>query len=239
MRWQHPDHGLLGPGEFIPLAERTGLIHPLTRWVLDAALRQAAHWHQDGHRLSVAVNVSTRCLLDLCFPDQVAERLDAWEVPPGSLVLEVTESAVMADPARALDVLGRPHALGVRLAVDDFGTGHSSMAYLQGPAGGRAQGRPQLRRPDGRQLKRRGDRPLHHRPRPQPGPGRGRRGVESEEACRKLEALGCDTAQGYYLGRPMPAAALEHWLERPAGLSPAIRGSRRRPPSSGPAGRRR
>jgi diguanylate cyclase len=131
VRWQHPDHGLLAPGEFIPLAERTGLIHPLTRWVLDAALRQVAAWHRSGHRLSIAVNVSTRCLLDPSFPDEVGERLAAGEVPADCLMLEVTESAVMADPARALDVLGRLHAMGVKLAVDDFGTGYSSMAYLK------------------------------------------------------------------------------------------------------------
>jgi diguanylate cyclase len=131
VRWQHPAHGLLGPGEFIPLAERTGLIHPLTRWVLDAALRQAGQWRRAGHHLSIAVNVSTRSLLDRDFPDQVADRLAAWQVPAGSLVLEVTESAVMADPALALDVLGRLHALGVGLALDDFGIGYSSMAYLK------------------------------------------------------------------------------------------------------------
>ena len=131
VRWQHPEHGLLGPGEFIPLAERTGLIHPLTRWVLDAALRQAGEWRRAGHELSVAVNLSTRSLLDRDFPDQVADRLAAWGVPAGCLMLEVTESAVMADPALALEVLGRLHALGVGLALDDFGTGYSSMAYLK------------------------------------------------------------------------------------------------------------
>jgi EAL domain-containing protein (putative c-di-GMP-specific phosphodiesterase class I) len=131
VRWQHPAHGLLGPGEFIPLAERTGLIHPLTRWVLDAALRQAGQWRRAGHHLSIAVNVSTRSLLDRDLPDQVADRIAAWQVPAGSLVLEVTESAVMADPALALDILGRLHALGVGLALDDFGTSYSSMAYLK------------------------------------------------------------------------------------------------------------
>jgi EAL domain-containing protein (putative c-di-GMP-specific phosphodiesterase class I) len=84
VRWQHPDHGLLGSGEFIPLAERTGLIHPLTRWVLDAALRQAGEWRRAGHELSVAVNVSTRSLLDRDFPDQVADRLAAWGFPPAA-----------------------------------------------------------------------------------------------------------------------------------------------------------
>lgn len=94
-------------------------------------MRQAADWRRQGRRLSVAVNLSTRCLLDPGLPERVAERLAAWRLPAGSLLLEVTESAVMADPARALDVLGRLHALGVGLALDDFGTGYSSMAYLK------------------------------------------------------------------------------------------------------------
>ncbi|HEV3504434.1 MAG TPA: EAL domain-containing protein, partial [Actinomycetes bacterium] len=216
VRWQHPDHGLLGPGEFIPLAERTGLIHPLTRWVLDAALRQAAQWHRDGHHLSVAVNVSTRCLLDPGFPDQVTERLDAGQVPAGSLILEVTESAVMADPARALDVLGRLHALGVRLAVDDFGTGYSSMAYLKAlPVDELKVDRSFV----GHMADSSSDAVIV-RSTIDLGHNLGLRvvaeGVESEEAWQRLEALGCDTAQGYYLGQPMPAADLEHWLEQPA-----------------------
>jgi predicted signal transduction protein with EAL and GGDEF domain len=130
VRWQHPEHGLLAPGELIPLAERTGLIHPMTRWVLDAAApgrRVAARRYEP----SIAVNVSTSSLLDREFPDQVADRLAAWGAPAGCLMLEVTESAVMADPALALEVLGRLHALGVGLALDDFGTGYSSMAYLK------------------------------------------------------------------------------------------------------------
>ncbi|HEV3464820.1 MAG TPA: EAL domain-containing protein [Actinomycetota bacterium] len=216
VRWQHPDHGLLGPGEFIPLAERTGLIHPLTRWVLDAALRQAAQWHRDGHHLSVAVNVSTRCLLDPGFPDQVTERLDAWQVPAGSLILEVTESAVMADPARALDVLGRLHALGVRLAVDDFGTGYSSMAYLKALPVHELK----VDRSFVGQMADSSSDAVIVRSTIDLGHNLGLRvvaeGVESEEAWQRLEALGCDTAQGYYLGRPMAAADLEHWLQRPA-----------------------
>ena len=220
VRWQHPDHGLLGPGEFIPLAERTGLIHPLTRWVLDTALRQASQWHRDGHQLSVAVNVSTRCLLDPSFPDQVAERLGAWQVPAGSLVLEVTESAVMADPARALDVLGRLHALGVRLAVDDFGTGYSSMAYLKALPVDELK----VDRSFVGQMADSSSDAVIVRSTIDLGHNLGLRvvaeGVESQEAWQSLEALGCDTAQGYYLGRPMPAADLEHWLEQPAGHAP-------------------
>ena len=219
VRWQHPDHGLLGPGEFIPLAERTGLIHPLTRWVLDAALRQAAQWHRDGHELSVAVNVSTRCLLDPGFPDQVAERLETWQVPANSLVLEVTESAVMADPARALDVLGRLHELGVRLAVDDFGTGYSSMAYLKALPVDELK----VDRSFVGQMADSASDAVIVRSTIDLGHNLGLRvvaeGVETQEAWQKLETLGCDTAQGYYLGRPMPAADLEHWLEQPAAPS--------------------
>jgi diguanylate cyclase len=216
VRWQHPEHGLLGPGEFIPLAERTGLIHPLTRWVLDAALRQAAQWRRDGHQLSVAVNVSTRCLLDPGLPDQVAERLEAWQVPAGSLVLEVTESAVMADPARALDVLGRLHGLGVRLAVDDFGTGYSSMAYLKALPVDELK----VDRSFVGQMAESSSDAVIVRSTIDLGHNLGLRvvaeGVESQETWRKLEALGCDTAQGYYLGRPMSPADLEHWLAQPA-----------------------
>jgi diguanylate cyclase len=216
VRWQHPDHGLLAPEEFIPLAERTGLIHPLTRWVLDAALRQAAQWQQAGHRLSVAVNVSTRCLLDPGFPDEVAERLHAWQVPAGSLMLEVTESAVMADPARALDVLGRLHAMGVKLAVDDFGTGYSSMAYLKALPVDELK----VDRSFVGQMADSSSDAVIVRSTIDLGHNLGLRvvaeGVETQAAWQELEALGCDTAQGFYLGRPMPASDLERWLGQPA-----------------------
>jgi diguanylate cyclase len=162
------------------------------------------------------VNVSTRCLLDPGFPDEVAERLGAWQVPAGSLVLEVTESAVMADPARALDVLGRLHAMGVRLALDDFGTGYSSMAYLKAlPVDELKVDRSFV----GEMVTSPSD-TMIVRSTIDLGHNLGLRvvaeGVETQDAWQTLEALGCDTAQGYYLGRPMPAADLEHWLDQPA-----------------------
>jgi diguanylate cyclase len=216
VRWQHPAHGLLGPAEFIPLAERTGLIHPLTRWVLDAALRQAAAWRRAGHELSVAVNVSTRSLLDRDFPDQVADRLAAFEVPASALMLEVTESAVMADPALALDVLGRLHALGVGLALDDFGTGYSSMAYLKAlPVDELKVDRSFV----GHMASSNSDAVIV-RSTIDLGHNLGlhvvAEGVENRDTWDQLAALGCDTAQGYHLGRPMPAADLERWLQVPA-----------------------
>jgi diguanylate cyclase len=212
VRWQHPAHGLLGPGEFVPLAERTGLIHPLTRWVLDAALRQAAEWRRAGHHLSMSVNVSTRSLLDREFPDQVADRLTAWQVPATSLVLEVTESAVMADPALALEILGRLHALGVGLALDDFGTGYSSMAYLKAlPVDELKVDRSfvgQMATSNSDAVIVRSTIDLGHNL----GLHVVAEGVENQATWEELAALGCDTAQGYHLGRPMPAAELEQWL---------------------------
>jgi diguanylate cyclase len=131
VRWQHPEHGLIPPNDFIPLAERTGLIAPLTHYVLDAALRQSRQWRQAGHELAVAVNVSARRLLDLEFPNEVAGLLARWEIPARLLVVEITESTIMADPTRALEILGRLNQMGVQLSIDDFGTGYSSMAYLK------------------------------------------------------------------------------------------------------------
>jgi diguanylate cyclase len=216
VRWQHPAHGLLGPGEFIPLAERTGLIHPLTRWVLETALRQAAGWRRAGHHLSIAVNVSTRSLLDRDFPEQVADLLAALQVPPASLVLEVTESAVMADPALALEILGRLHALGVGLALDDFGTGYSSMAYLKAlPVDELKVDRSFI----GHMTSSNSDAVIV-RSTIDLGHNLGlhvvAEGVENRATWDELAALGCDTAQGYHLSRPMPAADLERWLNQAA-----------------------
>jgi diguanylate cyclase (GGDEF)-like protein len=216
VRWQHPDHGLLGPGEFIPLAERTGLIHPLTHWVLDAALDQAAQWQRAGLPLSVAVNISTRCLLDPAFPDQITGQLATRQIPPDRLVLEITESAVMADPARALEVLGRLHSLGVGLAVDDFGTGYSSMAYLKElPVDELKIDRSfvsQMATSPSDAVIVRSTIDLGHNL----GLHVVAEGVETQHAWQELTALGCDMAQGYYLGRPMPAADLEQQLRQAA-----------------------
>jgi diguanylate cyclase (GGDEF)-like protein/PAS domain S-box-containing protein len=212
VRWQHPDYGLLGPGEFIPLAETTGLIRPLTSHVLQAALRQCRTWLDAGHKLSVAVNLSTRCLLDLTLPDQITALLEDQAVAPDRLLLEITESAIMTDPTRALEVLNRLHALGVQLAIDDFGTGYSSMAYLKSlPV-------------DELKVDRSFVKHLHEnqndavivRSTVDLGHNLGLRvvaeGVEDQATLKELATLGCDSVQGYYVARPMPAAELAAWL---------------------------
>jgi diguanylate cyclase (GGDEF)-like protein len=131
VRWQHPDLGLLPPGEFVPMAEQTGQIRPLTLFVLDAAAAQAREWGDSGLDLKVAVNLALANLIDSQLPEDVAVLLAKHKLPPSRLILEITENVVMADPVRTLEILERLRSLGVGLSLDDFGTGHSSLAYLR------------------------------------------------------------------------------------------------------------
>jgi diguanylate cyclase len=130
LRWNHPTRGLVGPDEFIPLAQQTGLIKPLTLYVLDEALGQCRAWQRAGVTLGVAVNLSVRNLLDAEFPDQVSQLLQKRRVDPSLLELEITESTMLSDPVRTKRVLDKLSAMGVALSIDDFGTGYSSLAYL-------------------------------------------------------------------------------------------------------------
>jgi diguanylate cyclase (GGDEF)-like protein len=214
VRWQHPTHGLIPPGDFIPLAERTGLITPLTHYVLDAALRQCRDWRQAGHELAVAVNVSARRLLDLEFPDEVAGLLARWEIPARLLVVEITESTIMADPTRALEILGRLNTMGVQLSIDDFGTGYSSMAYLKSlPVHELKVDRSFVMHmtSDTRDA-------VIVRSTVDLGRNLGLRvvaeGVEDQTTLQELDVLGCDAIQGYYVSRPVPPDDLISWLER-------------------------
>jgi predicted signal transduction protein with EAL and GGDEF domain len=212
VRWQHPEYGLVGPDQFIVLAETTGLIRPLTSYVLDSALRERQRWLAVGHDLSVAVNVSARCLLDLKFPLDVATMLGDSGVPPERLVLEITESAIMNDPVRALEVLNQLHAMNVGLSIDDFGTGYSSMAYLKDlPVDELKVDRSFVTHmraePKGHTIVRSTIDLAHNL-----GLKVVAEGVEDEETWQALDLLGCDTIQGYYLARPMSTADLAPWL---------------------------
>src|SRR4051812_10543658 len=131
VRWNHPRHGLLGPEEFVPIAEQTGLIVPLTRWVLAAAMRQCRAWQEQGYELSVAVNLSARSFLDTALAVDIPQLLELHRIEPTLLELEVTESTIMLDPARVTTTLERLSELGLRLSIDDFGTGYSSLANLK------------------------------------------------------------------------------------------------------------
>ncbi len=131
VRWNHPSHGMIPPDEFIPLAERTGLIEELTVWVLKSALRQGSIWHKKKMDIGIAVNVSALSLLNPEFSEVLTGLLTAFNFPASSLFLEITETSIMVDPERSLAILDRIHQKGVNLSIDDFGTGYSSLAYLK------------------------------------------------------------------------------------------------------------
>ncbi|HEY1565782.1 MAG TPA: EAL domain-containing protein [Solirubrobacteraceae bacterium] len=212
LRWHHPTRGLVGPNEFIDVAQETSLIKPLTLYVIDDALRQCRAWLEDGLTLAVAVNVSTRNLIDLDFPEQVGALLAKWGIGPELLELEITESAIVADMFRMRGVLERLGAMGLRLSVDDFGTGYTSLGYLRRlPISELKIDRSFVSHMAtseedavivrstidlGRNL----------------GLGVVAEGVEDAEVLEALRELGCDVAQGYLLSRPIPAVELTAWL---------------------------
>ncbi len=213
VRWVHPELGEVHPDELVPIAERSGLIGALTSHVLEQSLATCAQLCGRGLDLGVAVNLSTRSLVDLAFVGEVAALLARHEVPGRLLTLEITEGVVMADPQRAAVLLAELRALGVRLSLDDFGTGYSSLAYLtQLPVDEIKIDRSFVRR-------------ICSRPddvavvRSVVELGRGlnldvvAEGVEDLETWQVLRTLGCTHGQGWYLGRPMPARELVGWLQ--------------------------
>ena len=215
VRWQHPERGMVMPGEFIGTAERTGLLKPLTTWVIDAALRQLYAWQRDGLDMKVAVNVSVESLRDPDFPSQLSTALDAWGVPAEKLQLEITESALMVEPEAAVRVLTRLEQMGVGLIVDDFGTGYSAMTYLK------------LLPVDEIKIDQAFVRGVAADEKDSliveaiigMSKGMGRRvvaeGVETQETWTALAALHCDMAQGYYMCRPLDASEFTNWLSGP------------------------
>ncbi len=131
VRWQHPTLGFIPPDQFIPLAEQSGLIELLTRWVVETAIVQCRRWLDEGLGLRVAVNLSVRNLRETNLPDTIESLLAQYGVPPYLLCCEITESAMMGDVEHTLGVLNRLFALGVRISIDDYGTGYASPSYLK------------------------------------------------------------------------------------------------------------
>jgi len=217
VRWQHPRLGLLQPGAFIEMAEHTGLIKPLTHYVLELALRQCAAWRAEGLELQVAVNVSSRSLLDPGLPETVARVLEKTGLSTANLKLEITESAIMVDPAGASRVLDRLAGMGVALSIDDFGTGYSSLAYLRRlPVAEVKIDRSfvqNMARDDGDHAIVRSTIELAANL----GLAVVAEGVEQRETLEELARLGCDVAQGYFISRPVPAAELSAWLSEQPG----------------------
>ncbi|MCW2580354.1 MAG: putative Diguanylate cyclase/phosphodiesterase [Blastococcus sp.] len=212
VRWKHPELGWVAPDEFVPVAERSGLIGLLTTRVLDASLAACASWRAAGSDLGIAVNLSTRSLQDADLVDEVARLLLRHDVPADRLTLEVTESSVMADPTRAVALLHQLRELGVRLSVDDFGTGYSSLSYLQRLpvqevkidrsfvsalcTGGENVAIVRAIVDLGRHL----------------GLDVVAEGVEDQPTWDLLTSMNCDLVQGWHLARAMPTDQFLGWL---------------------------
>ncbi|MEP6660006.1 MAG: EAL domain-containing protein [Acidimicrobiales bacterium] len=220
VRWRHPDRGLIFPDEFIPLAERAGLIGELTEWVVREAVRQCRAWHDVGLYLSVAVNIAPDSLRDDSLLATFRSALEQHAVSPFSVEVEITETGVMADPHAAIAILSEFDRVGIHTAVDDFGTGFSSLVYLR-------------------------DLPVHTlkidksfvmgmaendksraiiRSTIALGHSLGLRvvaeGVEDDASAAALEEAGCDVGQGYFWSRPLPADTLLEWLAQTEGQRP-------------------
>lgn len=212
VRWQHPQIGVIPPDEFVPLAERSGSIMQLTQWVIGEAVRQCQMWHAAGLSISVAVNVSRRNLQEPELPQKVSALLESFQMSSQYLELEITEGALMADPAGGIEVLSRMNNIGLRLSLDDFGTGYSSLAYLKNlPVSEIKIDKSfiinmELSKQDvaivrliielGHTL----------------GLNVVAEGVENQHTKEMLVALGCDRAQGYFISRPLPAEEITRWL---------------------------
>lgn len=212
VRWQHPVHRLLSPDAFIPIAERTGIIRPLTWCILRKALEDNRKWAEDGLELQVSVNISPRCLLDPGFGDEVGRLLVEIGVPAERLTLELTETAIMSDPELALTVLQELADRGIQLSIDDFGTGYSSLAYLKNlPVSELKIDRAFITNLETDlsdeaivrsclELARNLNLTVVAE------------GVETREVWLHLTDFGCPAGQGYFLARPMPVADFTRWL---------------------------
>ena len=216
LRWQHPRHGRVPPDEFITLAEHSGLIRPLTEWVLHEAIRQCAEWVENGLDVGVALNLSAMDLASGELPDLLARHLAHYRLDPGRLVLEITETAVMRDALRSLEVLNRLKACGVRLAIDDFGTGYSSLSHLKRlPVDELKIDKSFVIGMDEDE-----DDAVIVRSTIELAHNMGLKvvaeGVETERTLQLLQHYRCDSAQGYLISRPMVAAEATGWLTEAA-----------------------
>jgi diguanylate cyclase (GGDEF)-like protein len=214
VRWQHPQHNLMSPDEFIPLAERTGLIKPLTMWVLNHAMQQHSNWRKTGLDIGIAVNVSAYGLLDLELPDLIAGLLASHGVAPERLKLEITETSIMVDQERSLQILTRLAEMGVDLSIDDFGTGYSSLSYLSKLPVSEIKIDKSFvmdmdENPKHEMIVRATIDLAHNLGLEVIGEG-----ARSHEIYLQLEKLGSDAAQGEYISQPLSTEDFGHWIKQ-------------------------
>jgi len=214
LRWRHAELGMVSPAEFIPLAECSGNMAGLTRWVIQTAIRQLALWQSQGRQVKVSLNVSAVDLSDRHLPERVIGWLDEAGVSARQLTFEITESAIMADPEAAIALLKQLSSLGIRLSVDDYGTGHASLAHLKRLPVDELK----IDQSFIRELEAGNDDAVIVRSTIEMGHNLGlevvAEGVEEARALALLRGWGCDVIQGYYISRPVPAAEFEAWMER-------------------------
>lgn len=212
VRWNHPEHGFLPPDEFIPMAERTGLIKPLSIWVLNTALSQAEKWHRQNLKLSVAVNLSPVTFLDTELPNLIIGMLSQYEVPPEYVTLEITEGSMIKDPTLALEIMNRLSETGIKISIDDFGTGYSSLAYFKKLPTSEVKIDKSFVTD---MLNNKNDAvivrsiiDLGHNL----SLNVVAEGVENRKTALGLKKMGCDVLQGYYINRPMSNEDFMAWI---------------------------
>lgn len=218
IRWNSPLHGFVPPDEFIPLAENSGLILPLTLWTFNSAMRQCKWLGCDQYDATVSINLSASVLYLPDLVEHVTSAMNIWGIPADRLVLEITESAFMKEPEKSLDSLKRLHETGISLSIDDFGTGYSSMAYLS-----RLPIRElkidksfvmnMMKSNEDHKIVRSIIELAHNLDLTVVAEG-----VEDNETLEKLISLGCDRGQGYYFGRPMPIEDFREWNRTQDGM---------------------
>jgi len=213
VRWNHPKHGLLLPDEFVPLAEQTGLIRPMTVWVLTQALEECQYYVTLGYDLKVSVNLSMVNLADPHFADEIVEVLNRYNIDASRLKLEITETYLMDEPDNVITALNRLNKMGLHISIDDFGIGYSSLTYLQQlPVNELKIDKSfglSLTEDSNSAVIVRSTIDLAHKL----GLEVVAEGVESREALLILGELGCDSVQGFYLGQPMPMKEMLSWIE--------------------------
>nr|WP_244657438.1 EAL domain-containing protein [Pseudomonas sp. CFBP 13719] len=222
LRWQHPQLGNVSPGEFIELAERTGSIQTLTRWVIEEGIRQLSEWSTRGLVVQLSLNISADDLLGSDLPERVVRLLGLHQVPAEQLIFEITESAIMREPEKALKVLNSLRDCGISLSVDDFGTGYSSLAHLKRLPVQELK----IDQSFVRNLDETSEDAVIVRSTIEMSHNLGLKvvaeGVEYEHSLRLLERWNCDTAQGYLISRPLTAVAFEAWMQQSSSISIAV-----------------